>query len=310
MGKFAFSSPATAGWLANSVARLIYAVTAVWLLNPPSTVQAAIVEEVLTVPVTLKTDSGIIRRDIVVTTFHDDARPKSPYAVISHSQQSAAAKRAAMGRQKYSEISRYLVSLGFSVLVPTRIGYGVTGGPDVEYSGPCNDKDYAVGFDLAAEEVMATLQRSRTLNYVDLSGGIVIGTSFGGMTSVKLATMHVPGLVGAVNFSGGIGGDPELRPGRPCSSFQLDELYGQYGASAKVPSLWLYSPNDRYWGPRLPHQWFQSFIRAGGHGRFIQLPLHEEDGHKIFVGNPTAWKPAFEHFLQEIGFTNSAPFAQ
>jgi dienelactone hydrolase len=310
MGKFAPSSRAATGRPAKPVARLICAATAVWLFNPPSTVRAAIIEEVLTVPVTLMTESGIVHRDMVVTTFHDNTRPRSPYAVISHGRQSAAAKRAAFGRQKYSEISHYLVSLGFSVLVPTRVGYGVTGGPDVEYSGPCNDKDYALGFDLAADEVMATLRYSRTLNYVDLSGGIVIGTSFGGMTSVKLATMQVPGLMGAVNFSGGIGGDPKLRPGRPCSSSQLDELYGQYGSSAKVPSLWLYSPNDRYWGPRLPHQWFQSFVRAGGPGQFIQLPPYGEDGHKSFAGNPPAWKPAFEHFLQEIGFPNTTQFFQ
>ncbi len=81
------------------------------------------------------------------------------------------------------------------------------------------------------------------------------------------------------------------------------------GAAAKVPSLWLYSLNDRFWGPRLPHQWFRSFVAAGGKAQFVQLPSFADDGHKSFAGNSTAWIPAFEAFLQEIGFLGAAPQA-
>src|SRR5262249_46623651 len=140
---------------------------------------------------------------------------RSPYVVINHGRVSSEKGRAKFGRMKYSDISRYLVSLGFVVLVPTRVGYGVTGGPDVEYSGPCDKKNYAVGLDAAADEVRAVLERAKTLPEVDLSQGLVVGASFGGMATIKLTTVNLPGLAGGVNFAGGVGGDPKIRPHHP-----------------------------------------------------------------------------------------------
>jgi dienelactone hydrolase len=267
----------------------------------PSASGAAVVEEVVAVPVALRTIHGEHRQDITVTVFHDDERGKSPYVVLNHGRTSNEAERAAFGRTRYSEISRYLVSLGFAVLVPTRIGYGVTGGPDAEYSGPCDNRNYPPGFEAAAEQTAAVLRHARMLPYVDLSRGIVMGTSFGGMTAIKLTTLNLPGLKGAVNFSGGVGGDPKGHPENPCSPQRLDQLYRSYGAKAKVPSLWLYSPNDLYWGPRLPTQWFRSFVNAGGNARFVALPPYRDNGHMIFTGDPHAWMPAFESFLRDIG---------
>ena len=289
---------------------LFAALAVVGTQSPLSSPQAATIEEVIRAPVVLHTHLDghrqEVRQDIVVTVFRDDQRQKSPYVVVNHGRLSSAADRAAFGRVRYSENSRYLVSLGFSVLVPTRIGYGVTGGPDVEFSGPCNKKDYAVGFDAAADEVLAVLERAKTLPGVSLSHGIVVGASFGGMTAIKLTTMNLPGLAAGVNFSGGVGGDPKHRPGNPCSPNLLNQLYRHYGTAAKVPSLWLYSTNDQYWGERLPHQWFQSFVDAGGMARFVQLPPYGDDGHKSFTDNPPAWKPAVEGFLREFRFDEAS----
>jgi len=294
----------TTGRRKNWRRRLFVALAVVGTQSPLSLPQAATIEEVIRAPVVLRTHFDghrqEVHQDIVVTVFRDDQRQMSSYLVLNHGRLSSAAERAAFGRVRYSENSRYLVSLGFAVLVPTRIGYGVTGGPDVEYSGPCNKKDYAAGFDAAADEVLAVLERAKTLRGVDLSHGIVVGASFGGMTAIKLTTMDLPGLAAGVNFSGGVGGDPKGRPENPCSPNQLNQLYRHYGTAARVPSLWLYSANDRYWGARLPHQWFQSFVDAGGIARFVQLPPHGDDGHRSFTDNPPAWKPAVEGFLRDF----------
>jgi hypothetical protein len=58
----------------------------------------------------------------------------APYLVLNHGRP-ANGNLAGMQRQRYSDNSRYFVSLGFVVLVPTRVGYGESGGPDVEDSG-------------------------------------------------------------------------------------------------------------------------------------------------------------------------------
>ncbi len=270
--------------------------------------RAAIVEEVVRAPVTVQTIYGPYRQDIIVTVFRDDERQSAPYLVLNHGR-TAPRLRAAMGRARSPKIASSFVSLGFTVLEPTRIGYGATGGPDVEFNGPCWDKDFAPGIDAAADQVAAVLRRARTLPSVDLSSGIVVGHSFGGITAVNLGARNLPGLVATVNFAGGAGGDLKMRPEHPCGADRVNAIYRSYGAAAKVPSLWLYSPNDRFWGPWLPQQWFRTFIGAGARARFVQLPPFGDNGHKIFLGDPNAWIPAFEQFLQHIGFMQTAPQA-
>lgn len=264
---------------------------------------AAVVEEVLEVPVSVRTIYGQeVNQAIKVTVFRDDQRDKAPYLILNHGRPATAAGFANMKRQRYSDNSRYFVSLGFVVLVPTRVGYGETGGPDVEYSGRCDSRNYAPVYAAAADQTAAVLKAATHLPYVDQSRGIVVGQSFGGTTAITLSTTALPGLVGAVNFAGGGGGSPTERPENPCSSYRLTSLFKDYGASARVPTLWLYSENDRYWGVDLPREWFTEFVKAGGNAKFVQLPPYKDDGHPIFTGNRNAWQPAFEGFLRELGF--------
>lgn len=261
------------------------------------------VEEVIEVPVSVKTIYGqTVSQSIKVTVFHDDQREKAPYLVLNHGRPASEADFAKMKRQRFSENSAYFVSLGFVVLVPTRVGYGDTGGPDVEYAGRCDGRNYAPVFAAAAEQTVSTVQAAADLPYVDRTRGIVVGQSFGGMTAISLSTREIPGLVAAINFGGGSGGNPAQRPENPCSAYGLTNLYRDYGATSKVPTLWLYSENDRYWGRELPKAWFDGFVAAGGKARFVQLPAYKDNGHPIFTGNPAAWKPAFEDFLHGLGF--------
>jgi dienelactone hydrolase len=263
---------------------------------------AAILEEVIDVPVGVKTIYGQeVNQTIKVTVFRDDQIEKAPYLVLNHGRPASPDEFAKMKRQKYSQNSRYFVSLGFVVFVPTRVGYGDSGGPDVEYSGRCEGKDFAPAYSAAADQTVAVLRMAKNFPYVDLSRGIVVGQSFGGMTSIAIAARGIPGLVGAVNFAGGGGGNPKDHPENPCSAHRLAALYKDYGTTSKIPTLWLYSENDRYWGPDLPKKWFNGFVEAGGKARFVQLPQYKDNGHGIFSGNPSSWKSAFEDYVHDIG---------
>ncbi len=277
----------------------------VLILCVPAVLFAAVVEEVIEVPVSVKTIYGQeVNQRIKVTVFRDDQRKKAPYLVLNHGRPgNAASALEKMKRQRYSSNSKYFVSAGFVVLVPTRVGYGVSGGPDAEYGGSsCNGMSYPLVYAAAADQTEYVLKAAANLPYVDLSRGIVVGASYGGMTAIALSARALPGLIGAVNFSGGGGGNPATRPENPCSADGLTALCREYGAVSKVPTLWLYSENDRYWGAELPRQWFNGFIEAGGKGRFVKLPPYKEDGHGIFAGDAGSWKLAFEEFLQMIGF--------
>jgi dienelactone hydrolase len=263
---------------------------------------AAIIEETISLPVEVRDASGApVRQSITVTVFRDNARPKSPFLILNHGR-SDAAGRAALGRARSAANSRYFVGKGFVVLAPTRIGYGVTGGPDVENSGRCASRDFPPVFEAAAQQVVATIQYAKRLPYVDGAKGLVVGQSFGGATSIAVAAKNIPGVVGIVNFAGGSGGRPKTHPDDPCSSQALGRTLASYGARARSPTLWLYSENDRYWGKELPRAWFAGFVRSGGKGKFVQLPAFGMDGHTSFNRNPEAWKPHVDAFLTEIGF--------
>lgn len=264
--------------------------------------RAALIEDNFEVSVTVRTIYNQTHtQKIQVTVWRDDTRDKAPFLVIQHGRPTSASGIATMGRQRYATVSDYFVSRGFVVLIPTRAGYGASGGEDVEYSGPCHGRMYEPVFASAAGQTLAVLEHARALPYVDTSRGIVVGQSFGGATAIAVAALNPPGVLGVVNFAGGSGGDPVERPANPCRSDLLQKAFASYGKTARIPTLWLYSENDRYWGATLPRRWYDAFVDAGGSAVWAPLPSFRQDGHMSFGGNRAAWVPAFEAFLETLG---------
>lgn len=281
---------------------LVLACLGTWLGAFIGTVQAKIVETVIDLPASVTDIHGqTTSRAIKVTIFRDDAKARSPFMILNHGRSPHSETRLKPGIFRMHENSRYFVAKGFAVFVPTRIGYGSTGGPDVEYSGDCNTKNYPPVYDAAARQSIAIIDYAKTLPYIDPAKGIVMGQSFGGMTAIAIAARQISGVVAAVNFAGGGGGNPETRPGRPCRDDLLAALFSSYGTTARIPTLWLYSENDQYFGKDKPRAWFKAFAARGGNGEFVQLPPHGADGHTSFTANPAAWKPSFEAFLNALG---------
>jgi dienelactone hydrolase len=267
---------------------------------------ARIIEEIIEVPVSVSnsnfTNNPKFEQKITVTIWRDDSIKKSPYLLFSHGRAGTDQERASFGRSSERKNSEYFISKGFTVILPTRIGYGVSGGPDAEYSGSCSNKNYLEAIKVAVDQSKQVLNHVLDFSYIDKSKGIVVGQSVGGFTTIGLSAENIPGLKGAINFAGGNGGDPIKSPERPCGDYVIKDTFAKYGASNKIPTLWLYSANDKFWGEQLPKDWFAAFQKAGGKGQFISLPAFKEDGHSIFRGNPNAWKNDFEKFIKEIGF--------
>jgi dienelactone hydrolase len=222
--------------------------------------------------------------------------------LFSHGRAGTDHERASFGRSSERKNSEYFISKGFTVILPTRIGYGVSGGPDAEYSGGCSNKNYLEAIKVAVDQSKQVLNHVLDFSYIDKSRGIVVGQSVGGFTTIGLSAENIPGLKGAINFAGGNGGDPIKSQERPCGDYIINDTFAKYGASNKVSTLWLYSVNDKFWGEQLPKDWFAAFQKAGGKGKFISLPAYKEDGHSIFRGDLNAWKNDFEKFIKEIGF--------
>jgi dienelactone hydrolase len=266
--------------------------------------QARLREEQIDLPVKVVDSNGkAIEQSIKVTVFSDaDNATPAPVLVLNHGRAAAPADRAGLGRARYGDASRYLVKRGFIVAVPTRIGYGVTGGEDVEDSGACDRKTYLPGFTAAARQTLAVLEAVRQRRDAARDRGLVMGQSYGGATAVAVAALNPPGVQAAINFAGGNGGNPKGRPQRPCAPQLLEKAFGSYGGTAQVPMLWVYTENDMYFGPTLPREWFRAFTAAGGKAEFVQFPPHGDDGHSLFLRFPAVWQPKVGEFLDGIGF--------
>ncbi len=260
-----------------------------------------ILAETIAVPVQIQAASGLeVRQEIAVTIVREEGVGRRPFLVLHHGRGVDPAERSAMSLQTYPANARYFAAQGFVVLIPTRVGYGVSGGPDVESTGPCDSKRFDDGVAAAVSQTRQVLRYAEQLAYVDADRGIVMGESFGGLVAIAIAAGDVRGVVAAINFSGGDGGDARRHIDEPCRPDQLRETFADYGKTNRLPTLWLYSANDRVWGPVYPKEWYAGFTRAGGRGEFVDLPADKNNGHYIFNRNPPAWRPPLESFLYRL----------
>ena len=266
--------------------------------------RAALLEEQLNVPVKVTVAGGkVIERTLTVMVFSDANNPRpAPVMILNHGRSGQASGRRAVGRARFTEASRFFVERGFIVAVPTRIGYGVTGGEDIEFTGDCGSKDYPPGYAAAAQQTLAVLEKVRQRADAAKDRTVVAGISFGGTTAITIAALKTPGVQAAINFAGGGGGNPVQRPQNPCGQPALKRMFADYGKTARIPTLWIYAENDMFFGPKLPRQWFDAFRKEGGKGEFVLYPPHGEDGHGLFTRAPRVWQPRVAEFLQASAF--------
>jgi pimeloyl-ACP methyl ester carboxylesterase len=143
----------------------------------PAAALARFVERQIDLPVAVKNAYGKeVAQAIKVTLFVDDTTP-----------------------------ARWFASQGFAVAVPTRIGYGVSGGEDVEDSGDCSRKNYPPGYHAAAQQTLAVLAAMHERPDTVKDRDIVVGQSYGGTTAITIAALNPSGVVAAINFAGGGG---------------------------------------------------------------------------------------------------------
>lgn len=270
---------------------------------PAAQAAAEIDEQVVRVPVRIRDAAGAaLAQDIIVTVFEERGRVSYPLLVLNHGRPGRTG-RAGLNRVRYSQAARFFAALGFSVWVPTRVGYGVSGTAiDAEYAGPCSNRNFARSFGVAADQVEQVIDRARREPRIDALRIVVAGQSYGGATSIAVAARNLPGVVAAINFAGGGGGNPEVHPGDPCSASISTATFGGYGHNTQVPTLWIYTENDLYFGPRHSEAWFAAFRANGGNGTFKLLPAFADNGHLLFARGFDIWAPLVRDFLAQQGF--------
>ena len=256
--------------------------------------QAALHEAVIRAPVV----AGVEHAHIDVTVYRPAGAGPFPIVVLSHGSPRDAGERRAEGRQRLAAQSEPFVQMGFAVLVPTRRGYGESGGSWAETYGSCLSPDYYRAGLETARDLRAAVDAVRGEPWADARRVVLAGQSAGGFGSLAAASQEFAGVLAVVNFAGGRGSQG---PDDVCGESRLVEAMGRYGAGVRVPTLWIYSANDLYFGPPVARRMHAAFTEAGGKAEFIQAPPVGHDGHAYFASSMNDWAPRVERFLRGVG---------
>ena len=194
---------------------------------------------------------------------------------------------------------RWFVDRGYLVVLPMRRGYGTSGGAWAEDPGPCSSPDYARAAREGAHDIALTVAIARKLPGARPDGLVVLGWDIGGLATLAYAGGDPPADARAIVMAayGGARGDAEA--GHVCRPDLLVEAAGQLGATARIPSLWVYAGNDRLVTPELALAMVAAFNAAGGRVRFALTGEGATEGHDLFFApnGPVIWGPVVETFL-------------
>lgn len=223
-----------------------------------------------------------------------DLPGKHPLVVMTHGTSRKPEERAEATPWQELPQALWFARRGWVVLVVVRRGYGVSGGdPDTHHGGHCPHTDYQEAGEYSAEDLVAAIDYARKLPEVDDSRILVTGISTGGFATVALTAKAPPGVVAGINFAGGRGSQADHDV---CNPDDLVHAYKSFGKHSRVPMLWLYAENDKYFWPELAQKFDTAFRSQGGQDQFVLAPAIGQDGHSLFR-HVSAWSSTVDDFL-------------
>jgi dienelactone hydrolase len=249
--------------------------------------------------------------NMVTELFLPAGQGPFPVLIYSHGRSGTPEARANIQEVIPRDYLRFWLSKGFAVVASMRPGYGKTGGPDRENpghawdnNGNCTKKpNYLNSIQMASQAPIEVITWTQKQVWANPSALIISGNSVGGITSVSVGSKNLTGVVGFINFAGGIGGNPILSPRKSCDPDQLLEMYREFGKTNKTPSLWLYAENDLFWGVDQPKAWHSAFSNGGSPSILVMTgALQRPDGHDLIFFGKDLWTSHVEEFIKKLGF--------
>jgi dienelactone hydrolase len=249
-------------------------------------------EEVLSIPTTW---AGFDTH-LTATLYLPKGAGPHPLAVLNHGTAGLSGRRE-YERERMPLQSQWFLERGFAVLIPMRRGHGSSTPPIAESYGFCLSPDYVASSGEGADDIASGIRWVAEHRPIDAQQILLVGQSSGGMASLGLASRGFPGVRGVVNFAGGKGA---IMPGVICRRERLVEAMRELGRTTRVPTLWIYSENDRTFEPELAQAMHQAFTESGGAAELWMAPPFLNNGHAFFGDWSLSWGPRVDAFLRPL----------
>lgn len=223
-----------------------------------------------------------------------DKEGAHPLAILSHGRSFIEADRKKVTPGVFEKQAQWFVERGFAVVVPVRRGYGKSGGGDAEYASPYNP--YKAGM-AGVADIKAVLAYMAQQPYVDPKRLLLVGQSCVGLVSIAAASQQIDGLVGVIDFAGGLRKSLDNYEGDK----ELFAAYTTFGKTSTAPTLWVFTLSDNYFPRYFADGMLKAFTDAGGKAQMIKV--ESDFGHNFFYRNSAipVWEPHVTEFLTSLG---------
>jgi dienelactone hydrolase len=241
---------------------------------------------------TVRTPDGARPIMLEATFYPPSGSGPAPLAIITHGSDVG---RNQLRSWSFSTEAHWLRGKGFAVLALMRRGRGSSEGINGEENfARAHDgsvTDFSAGIAEAVADLESTIAYGRRMPGVRPGPVLLAGQSRGGFLSMHYAGLKPDEVMAVVNFSGG------WYPYAPLTA----PYYANAGHSAahKVPQLWLYADNDKFYDEALILGYYEAFTAAGGHAHFELLHGVPGDGHLLRL-YPNRWRPVADQFLATL----------
>ncbi len=221
-----------------------------------------------------------------------DLTGRLPIALITHGKSANLADMLALRASDYGPYARDLARRGYLSVVVMRRGFGQSDGP-MPVTMTCDTKTFSDFFNADADDLNGALEIAAKRPDADPERAIAIGVSAGGAAVMALAARNPKNLRGVINVSGGL-----QTPDCPKEDV-LVNAFKDYGASSRVPSIWVYAKNDSLFGPALVERMQSAYLDGGGDVKLVMFDKYGDDGHQIFAeaGGRSKWLMEMDAFL-------------
>jgi pimeloyl-ACP methyl ester carboxylesterase len=231
-----------------------------------------------------------------------------PLVVMNHGVSLDTMQRSYFPAIEFRDAALWFARQGYVVIAPVRPGYGATAieiperglfGLFFSGVGKCSDAEFREAGLAVASIDKWIIDYMSTQSFIKRNEVIIIGQSGGGWGSIALGSQNPESVRAIIGFAAGRGGHFNGKPNNNCAPDRLVDAVAEFGRTARVPMLWIYTRNDSYFGPDLSKRMAEAFRAAGGNVEYHLLSDFGGDGHFLIDSADAVqlWAPIVSEFL-------------